>query len=174
MRPFVIARTHTRRARSRSPRPADLAAAVYGQVLASSQVAALSLDEDLDSAAILVALVGTVLVFWLAHVYARVVADSVQRHAPTHRGDVMEAMRFEWPVVEAAVPAAVALTLGIVGVLSTENSVYLAISLGAINLFVWGLAIGRRLSLGRAQVLALATGNALFGLIVILMKVAIH
>jgi hypothetical protein len=173
MRPFVIARTHTRRARGRSPRPADLSAAVYGQVLASSQVAALSLDESLDSAAILLALTGTVLVFWLAHVYARVVADRVQRPAPTG-GEVVQAMRFEWPVVEAAVPAAVALSLGIVGVLSTENSVFLAISLGAVNLFVWGLAIGRRLNLGRVQMLALAFSNALFGLVVILMKVAIH
>jgi hypothetical protein len=173
MRPFVIARTHTRRARSRSPRPADLSAAVYGQVLASSQVAALSLDESLDSAAILLALTGTVLVFWLAHVYARTVADRVQRHAGT-RGDVVAAMRFEWPIVEAAVPAALALTLGIVGVLSTENAVFLAISLGAVNLFVWGLAIARRLDLGRAAMLALAFSNALFGLIVILMKVAIH
>jgi hypothetical protein len=173
MRPFVVARTHTTRARAGGRRPADLSAAVYGQVLASSQVAALSLDEDLDSAAILLALTGTVLVFWLAHVYARAVADRVQRDAAT-RGDIVAAIRFEWPVVEAAVPAAMALTLGIVGVLSTENAVLLAIGLGAVNLFVWGLAIGRRLSLGRAQTLGIATSNALFGLIVILMKVAIH
>jgi hypothetical protein len=173
MRPFVVARTHTRRARATDRRPADLSAAVYGQVLASSQVAALSLDHALTSAEILVALTGTVLVFWLAHVYARVVADRVQREAPT-RGGIVAAMRFEWPVVEAAVPAAVALTLGIVGVLETQTAVYLAISLGAVNLFVWGLAIGRRLKLERRAALGLAVANALFGAVVILMKVAIH
>jgi hypothetical protein len=162
-----------------NPRPAEqrppinLAAAVYGQVLASSQVAALSLDESLDSAAILLALTGTILVFWLAHVYARTVADRVEFRAAI-LPDLVAAMRFEWPIVEAAAPAAFALTLGIVGVLSTENSVLLAIGLGALNLFVWGLAIGRRLKLGKLVMLGLAFSNALFGLIVIVMKVAVH
>jgi hypothetical protein len=151
----------------------DHARAVYGQVLASSEVAALSLDESLDSAAILAALSGTMLVFWLAHVYARTVAERVGGRAPS-RGAIAAAMRSEWPLVQAAAPAAVALTLGIVGIVSTHTAVVLAICLGAANLFGWGLAIGRRASLGTGPTLVVASTNALFGLGVILLKVAIH
>ena len=158
---------------ARASSATDLPAAIYGQVLASSEVAALSLDESLDSAAILAAMSATVLVFWLAHVYARTVAERAEGRAPS-RGAITAVMRFEWPIVQAAAPAAVALTLGIAGIVSTHTAVVLAICLGAANLFGWGIAIGRRASLGTGPTLVVAIANALFGLGVILLKVAIH
>jgi hypothetical protein len=45
----------------------DVSGAVYGQIIASSEVAALSLDRALDSVSILLALAGTMIVFCLAH-----------------------------------------------------------------------------------------------------------
>jgi hypothetical protein len=80
----------------------------------------------------------------------------------------------EWPMVQAAGPAAIALGLGAIGVFSTGTAVTLALLLGVLNLFLWGLAIARRAQLQRAATLAVATTSAAFGLAVEGLKVLVH
>src|SRR5437879_4506932 len=122
----------------------NVAGAIYGQVLASSEVAALSLDKELDSAEILGALAVTMLVFWLAHVYAHTISDRLTAERLPAARELRAAMAREWPMVQAAAPAAVALGLGAVGVYSTRTAVLVALGLGVLNLFLWGVAIARR------------------------------
>src|SRR3954468_15042339 len=105
----------------------NVAGAIYGQVLASSEVAALSLDKELDSAEILAALAGTMLVFWLAHVYAHTVAERLTGPHVPRRANLRLAMAREWPMLQAAVPAAGALVLGVLGVFSTQTAVTVAL-----------------------------------------------
>jgi hypothetical protein len=160
--------------RTEARSPTNVAGAIYGQVLASSEVAALSLDKELDSAQILAALTGTMLVFWLAHVYAHTVADRLSRPHMPRWADLRLAMGREWPMLLAAVPAAIALLLGVVGVFSTGTAATLAIILGVLNLFLWGVAIARRSMLGWAPTLTAGGVTAAFGLAVEGLKVLVH
>ena len=83
-------------------------------------------------------------------------------------------MAREWPLAQAAAPAAVSLLLAVLGVLSRDTAVWLAILLGAANLFVWGVAVGRRSKLGWPVTLLVAVVNCVLALGVIALKVGIH
>jgi hypothetical protein len=168
------AQTHTP-AKAEEPRaPRNVAGAIYGQILASATVVALSLDSSLDAAQILGSLVGTMLVFWVAHGYAALISEELERERMRIWHDFRRAMAREWPIAQAAAPAVVSLTLGALGVFSKESAVWLAIALGAANLFVWGLAVGRRSKLGWAATLAVAAINCVLALGVIALKVGVH
>jgi hypothetical protein len=148
-----------------------LARAVYGQVLALSEVAALSIDHELGSAQILFGLLGTMFVFWLAHVYSTVVSARVTSGPVPPWSELRAAVRLEWPLFEAAAPAAFALLLGVLGVYGTRTAVGVAIGLGIANLFLWGAAMGRRSGWG-ATLVAGALSAAL-GVAVVLLKVLV-
>ena len=82
----------------------------------------------------------TSLVFWLAHVYAHGIADSVargERVSPVHLRHIA---RRESSIVEAAAPPVAALLLGALGVISTNTAVWLAF--GRMQLSDMGVAMG--------------------------------
>ena len=162
-------------AKADEPRaPRNVAGAIYGQILASATVVALSLDKSIDAAHILVSLVGTMLVFWIAHGYAALVSEELERERMRVWHDFRAAMAREWPLAQAATPAVISLLLGVVGVLERDTAVWLAIALGAANLFVWGIAVGRRSKLGWMATLLVATINCVLALGVIALKVGVH
>lgn len=160
--------------RAEAQAPPNIAGAIYGQVLASSEVMALSFDKTLDSAEILGALATTMFVFWLAHVYARTLSERFREGRHPALRDVEEAMKREWPIVQAAGPPAAGLLLGVAGVVSTQTAVRLALLFGVVNLFLWGLAIAQRSRLGWFPTLVVGTMNAAFGLAVEGLKVVLH
>jgi hypothetical protein len=152
----------------------NVAGAIYGQILASATVVALSLDPSIDAAHILVSLVGTMLVFWIAHGYAALVSEELERERMRVWHDFRSAMKREWPLAQAAAPAVISLLLAVIGVLSRDSAIWLAIALGAANLFVWGIAVGRRSKLGWMATLLVATVNCGLALGVIALKVGVH
>ena len=121
-----------------------LSSAIYGQVVATSTTGALGLDDELSTTAVLVGVVATMLVFWLAHAYAELLADSIIRpHRVTPR-DVGAQLLAEWPIAQAAWPTVVTLGLALAGVWSRDTAVSIALWLGAIALAGWGAVVGRR------------------------------
>ena len=57
-------------------KPANLARAIYGYILATSLVAAFSEDDDYSTTEVAVSVFVTGLVFWLAHVYASLLGSA--------------------------------------------------------------------------------------------------
>jgi hypothetical protein len=80
----------------------------------------------------------------------------------------------EWPLVQATLPTAVVLALGAIGVFSTQTAVDLAIAVGVVMLFAWGLAIGRASRSSWAAALFGAAISAGFGLVVVGLKAVVH
>jgi len=118
----MSASAHDRRARR-----TRTVGAVYGQILTISVVAALSEDARAGPSEIFFSVILSMLVFWLAHVYAEAVALRLDRSDPLHWREVRGIMRQEWPMMQAAWPALVALGLGWVGVLASRFATNLAI-----------------------------------------------
>jgi hypothetical protein len=116
---------------------ANVAGAIYGQILVTSFVAALSEVVDVDAGEIFTSLLVTMLVFWLAHVYADAVAQRLEREDSLTWREVWSIAKYEWPGLQAAVPALVAVGLGWAGALSTLTAVRLAIALGVVALLAW-------------------------------------
>jgi|SRR5215211_6407688 len=72
-----------------------LAAAIYGAVQATALVAAFSEDEHLSSLELPAWLAITVLVFWLAHAYAAILAEGYAARRSLARVEALAARRRE-------------------------------------------------------------------------------
>jgi hypothetical protein len=152
----------------------NVAGAIYAQILVTSFVAALSEGANIDAGEIFTSLLVTMLVFWLAHVYADAVEQRLEREDPLTAWDVWNIAKYEWPGFQAAVPALIALSLGWAGALSTLTAVRLAIGLGVAALLAWGFVIAR---VSRLSVLATVGSVALtgaFGLGIVTLKLFIE
>jgi hypothetical protein len=157
-----------------SDREPSIARAIYGTILALAVVLAVSDDPDNGIGYVLGGLLATAIVFWLSHVYAEVLAEHVRSGTRSWSGDVRAALAREWPLVESAVPLAAGLLLGVVGLVSRDTAVNVAIGLGLAELFAWGFAVGRRL--GQALPLAVLTGlaNCALGAVLVALKGLLH
>ncbi len=154
--------------------PVNATRAVYGQILVTSVVGALSEDSEIEAEYILVSVVTTMLIFWLAHIYAEAMSRGLEAGRHLNWAEIRRLGAAEWPLVQAAFPTAIVLALGAVGAFSTETAVDLAIAVGVVALFAWGLAIGRASGSSWAVALFGAAISAGFGLVVVGLKALVH
>jgi hypothetical protein len=154
--------------------PANAARAIYGQILVTSLVGALSEDSEIEAGYILVSVVATMLVFWLAHVYAEAVSRGLEARRHLGWAEIGGLASSEWPLVQAAIPTAIVLALGAIGALSTETAVDIAIAVGVVALFAWGLAIGRASGASWIPALFGAAISGCFGLAVVGLNALVH
>jgi hypothetical protein len=150
------------------------AGALYGTILVIAIIVGVSEDPDAGAGLILAGVLVTTLVFWAVHVYAETLAEHLAHPHWSLRADIARAASREWPLVEAAAPPAVPLLLGAIGVLSRTAAIDLAIALGLINLFGWGVAVGR--AMGQPLSRAIVTGlvNVVLGGIMVVLKAFVH
>jgi hypothetical protein len=154
--------------------PANLARSIYGNVLATSLVVAFSEDDDYSTTEIAVAVLVTGLVFWLAHVYASLIAERYVAGRRLTRSEIGAEFYGEWPVVQAFFPPVVVLLLGTIGLFSRDTAVSLAIAGGVAAMVLWSLAIARQERMTLPALLVMTLLNALFGVAVVLLKVIVH
>jgi len=154
--------------------PARLSRAIYGNVLATSLVVAFSEDEDYSTGDIALSVFVTGIVFWLAHVYASVVAERYTAGRRLTRSEVGAEFYAEWPVVQAFFPPIIVLLLGTIGLLSDDIAISLAIAAGVAAMVLWSLAIGRQERMSLIALAGTTLLNALFGAAIVLLKVFVH
>ncbi len=145
-----------------------LAAAIYGQVVVTSVVAALEVHEQAPPAQSFATVAATMLVFWLAHAYAEAIAG-----ADSWR-DTARILREEGGMVIAALPTLFVLVLGIVHVLSRENAALVAVYVGVVVLFLLAAVAAHRIGRSAASVALTAVLGGLFGLVIVVLKVLSH
>ncbi|MBL1085890.1 hypothetical protein JK359_28650 [Streptomyces actinomycinicus] len=152
--------------RQHDTREVVLFGGVYGAVLASSMVAALTRYghtsaevRGYDAAWVLV----TAFASALAHGYAHYIAE----RAPHRRWDVLRAMRDEWSLVAAVVPT-VFLLAGARWKWWTANGVeYAAFVLNIVILFALGILTARWSARSWPAAVLMGLGDALLGLVVV-------
>jgi hypothetical protein len=143
---------------------------IYGTivVLAVLVAGAKAYPHDVGHIAALVAV--TSVVFWLAHVYAHSLGQSVATDEHLSLADLRHIARREGSLVEAALPPLGALMLGAFGLLSTRAAVWLAFSLGLAVLAVEGVVFARVERLGPLGTLAIVTANLALGVLLVGLK----
>jgi hypothetical protein len=154
--------------------PARLSRAIYGNVLATSLVVAFSEDDDYSTGEMAVSVLVTGIVFWLAHVYASLLAERYVAGRRLTRSEIGAEFYGEWPVVQAFFPPIVVLLLGTIGVLAENTAVSVAIAVGLAAMVLWSLAIGRQERMSLLGLAGLALLNALLGAAIVLLKVVVH
>ena len=147
-------------------------AAIYGTIVASAVIATTAGGHE-SAALILEATLATLLVFWLAHVYADCLGHALRR-ASSNLRLMASVMVQELSMLVAPALSIFFLLLGAFGVLGEALAVGLALWNGVIQLVGWGIDIGRQR--GQAWPAALLTGlvNGAFGVVIILLEVQLH
>jgi hypothetical protein len=150
-----------------------LAGFVYGTILTLSVVVAGARAFPHDPAHVAELVAVTSLVFWLAHVYAHWLGESVAQGGHLSFAELRRVTSREWSLVEAAVPPVAALLLGAAGLLSERAAVWLAFGLGLAVLFVEGIVFARveRLRLLPGVLVVLA--NLGFGALLVALKLVL-
>jgi hypothetical protein len=147
-------------------------AAVYGSVLVTALVGS-AFESHADSRTMTLTLLGTTVVFWLAHVWSEVVGRRLGGLSASWR-ELREVVVSEWPIVEAGFLPAGLLGLAWLGVYSRDTGAELALAASLLQLVGWGFLAGWRSEhrLG----LALLTGvvDGVLGLAIVGLEIAIH
>jgi len=146
----------------------NLAGGIYGTILVTSLVAAADSSEAIWQSLGIVEV--TVIVFWLAHVYAHALAWSLDSNERFSRRGLRPIARQEWPLLQAAIVPTIALLAGAIGLIRAQTAYWLAIGYGVAALVWWGLLFARKERLSRVATCAVVLVNAFFGLAIVLLK----
>jgi len=149
--------------------------AIYGSLLAASVVVGAGAGGDIDLPPLRLAalLAATGLVFWLAHAYARLVGDRIH-HAALTWPEIRRVARHEWPLFQTALPPAAAALL--VGMLGASNAAagWAALTVAIVEQVGWATFTTLRTEASRLLVLVTALVNLVLGLLIALLKAALH
>jgi len=170
----VVSRIKAKKLPSRvaGRRSANLAGAIEGTIVATAVVAGLGAAEATPVHA-LGLLLATGTFFWAAHVYAHLLAGRIHGHHRMGGGAVRRVMALEWPQLYAALPLALPLAAGAVGVVDDEVSLALALLVGVLALVGWGVVFARREGQRHMGVVVVALLNAAVGLLIVGLKAAL-
>ena len=153
--------------------PSDYTGAIYGSLLAASVVAGTSPGQTPPRPLeLIVVLLATGIVFWLAHVYAQLGGDRLAG-ASLSRNEVRVAAAREWPIVQAAVPPALAAGIGALLGLSDSGAAWLALLVAVAGQLGWALYAAARAGATRRVMIASGAGYLVLGLLIVLLKAAL-
>ena len=163
------------RARATEPGTGRRAApAIYGQILATAVVATLSEDPDYAVTDVLIAVVVTTVVFWLAHVFAESTARRLTMDRNIRLDEIGVVAREEGTMVLAAIPTVLVLSLAAFEAFSRNLALDLALGLGIAELAGLGFVIARRSRFRFWGTAGSVLLTASFGAVIIALKVAVH
>jgi hypothetical protein len=149
-------------------------AGAYGTVLV---LAALMIVDasDISSGLGWELVTGVGLATWLAHLYAEVVGDQLRQRATLGSKEIAKAMADGIPILLAAVPPAVMLFLGRVGVLDEDLALGASFAVAFLQLVGVGAFVGSAVSSGGPVAWAYAVATAGIGLAVVTVEfVLVH
>jgi hypothetical protein len=152
----------------------SLTEAIYGLILATSVIAVSGEYASSNAGLVGVTVLVTGVVFWLAHVYARSLAGSIDHHRMLDRAELREVLRHDWPLVEVTVPLVLILALGALDVVPDEAAIVAATLVALVELAAAGAYAARTSGAGlpgtaMSAVVAVALGSA-----VVLLKALVH
>jgi hypothetical protein len=150
----------------------DSAGAIYGTIAAMAVIAGGAKEGSVDR--LLLVTVGTLSVFWLAHVYAEALSHHLRGAHHLDVAVIRDAMVREWPLITGPVPMLVFLVLGALDVIDPATSIRLALWTGVLQLLGWGVAYARRRGWGWSVACTAGALNAAFGLLIVGLEVIIH
>ncbi|MER5225606.1 MULTISPECIES: hypothetical protein [Streptomyces] len=151
---------------------ADYTGGVYGSMLAASVVIGAGSLGSFPRTELVLLLLLTGVVFWIAHVHAQLFGARLAQQALDRRV-VLQVCRDEWPIVKAAVPSAAAVAVSPLLGLDVRGALWLALSVAVAGQVGWSVAAARRAGASRRLVAATASVNLLLGLLIISFKIVL-
>ncbi|WP_327313689.1 hypothetical protein [Streptomyces sp. NBC_01235] len=148
---------------------ADYTGGVYGSMLAASVVVGAGTLGSSPRLELVLLLLLTGVVFWIAHVHAQLFGARLTQGGPDRRM-VLQVCRDEWPIVKAAIPPAVAVAVSPLLGLDLEGALWFALAVAVAGQVGWSAAAARRAGASWRLVAATASVNLVLGLLIIVFK----
>ncbi len=148
-----------------------IAGGVYGAVVVMGTITAGSAGRTKSAAELAVLAAVTVVVLWLAHVYAHSLGESLEQGRAVTRRELADVARRESSILLAAAGPVLALILGAIGVFVETTAVWVALAIGVATLAAQGLRYARCERMGLAGTVAAVSVNLALGLMIMAMKV---
>ena len=162
---------HWRYHRPRSPSVESTASGIYGLIVSAGVMVA---AHATTAAALTVAVLVTLIIYWSAERYARLVAERIHEGRRPTWAHAREQLTTGWEIVTASfVPLAVLLVLRLVG-LDLDSSVLGALIASTVLLALAGWGMGHRSRLGLVDRLVMTAVAGLFGVVLISLKTLLH
>ncbi|MEU9733834.1 hypothetical protein [Streptomyces sp. NPDC048002] len=147
----------------------DFTGGVYGSLLAASVVLGAGSLGNFPRAELVLLLLLTGVVFWLAHVHAKLFGERLARRALDRR-EVLNVCREEWPILRACLPPALAVAVSPLLGLDVQGAVWLALGVAVAGQVGWSVRAAVRAGASRRLVTVTAVVNLLLGLVVVAVK----
>ncbi|MFI2437162.1 hypothetical protein [Streptomyces sp. NPDC018693] len=151
---------------------ADYTGGVYGSMLAASVVIGAGSLGAFPRTELVLLLLLTGGVFWIAHVHAHLFGARLAQQPPDRRV-VLRVCREEWPIVKAAVPPAAAVAVSALLGMDVQGALWLALGVAVAGQVGWSLAAARRAGASPRLMAVTASVNLLLGLLIISFEVAL-
>ena len=151
----------------------SVASTVYGTVVVMATLSAAYAVEP-DPWRLEIIVVSTVLVLWIAHVYAHGLSESLELRRRLSRQEAGLIARRELGMVLAAALPSAALVLGALGVFRENVAVAVALGVGLFILGAEGVRYARVERLGPLATLVAVVSTLGLGLLVVLLKVTVE
>lgn len=148
----------------------QISGTVYGTIVVMGTLAAGSDSRTVHAGRLAVLTAGTMIVFWLAHVYAEALDLSLTEDHRIQTAELLALARHELAIPAAAVLPVLVLVIGAAKVVPDSTAVWIAMGVGVVTLAAQGVRYSRieRLSL-TASIVAIATNLGL-GLAIVALK----
>jgi hypothetical protein len=144
------------------------AASIYGTIITAAIIAATG--QKLSTVALAVAVVVTLLVYWVAEEYAEVLGEQAEGGRLPTWASIRGVLVSTWPMVSASYAPLVALVLARLSGASALTAANVGLAVAVILLTIHGWSAGRAARLrGRQLLLATAVAAGL-GIVMILLK----
>ena len=150
--------------------PPDFAPAVYGSLLVTTLVT-VQWQGDPEPGLIGLSLLIAVTAFWLTHVWSEIVAHRVQ--GPIDRPTALGIARSEATMLSAVIVPGLILGLPSVFGVPIDVAIGAALVASLVQLFLWGLAVGRAAGVTLAQSVGIALVDCGLGIAVVILKVLV-
>lgn len=146
------------------------ASGIYGLIVTAAVLA--SAGGHLRTVALELAVVVTLVVYWLAEEYAQLVEHASAGHLPTWP-HVRAALGAKWPMVSASYIPLLALVAARLFGASSTNAAYAALAVTVAMLIYYGWSAGHASGLRGSALVIMTSAAGALGVVMILLKVVI-
>lgn len=152
----------------------DIASGIYGTILVTAVVAGASAEPHIEAWTGALIVFVTTIVFWIAHIYANLLAFHHREGRRTSLEEAREVGLQELPLIGAGLlPILLLLVLGAAGITSRDTAFTIAAWAGVAVLFVEGIVLARRDGRGVLVSILSAMISAGLGFAVIILKILV-
>lgn len=145
---------------------------IYGVILVSSLIATLNPDNDVGVTMGAIAI--TTVVFALAHAWAHAMSQAAVAHVGVDARVLLRSLSHEWAIVQAAAPVLLALLPVAFGWYEQGTGLWIGLGCNVLLLLIWGAGVRELAGGTHAQMAFSALASGSLGLLLAVLKVAVH